>query len=167
MHIDYKNLDANQLKAMVLLRKRIEQEHARGSFMRFVKAMWPEFVQGQHHIKIAEQFQKFLTGKNQRLIVNMPPRHTKSEFASFLFPAWMMGQNTRLKIIQATHTGELAIRFGRKIRNLMNTREYKGLFPDVHSEQITKRRDDGKLTLEVSITQQVWVVQLLVVVLIY
>ena len=41
MHIDYKNLDANQLKAMVLLRKRIEQEHARGSFMRFVKAMWP------------------------------------------------------------------------------------------------------------------------------
>jgi predicted phage terminase large subunit-like protein len=131
MHIDYSKLDANQLKAMVLLRKRIEQEHARGNFMRFVKAVWPEFVEGQHHIKIAEQFQKFLTGKNQRLIVNMPPRHTKSEFASFLFPAWMMGQNPRLKIIQATHTGELAIRFGRKIRNLMNTREYKGVFPDV------------------------------------
>lgn len=131
MHIDYSKLDANQLKAMVLLRKRIEQEHARGNFMRFVKAVWPEFVEGQHHIKIAEQFQKFLTGKNQRLIVNMPPRHTKSEFASFLFPAWMMGQNPRLKIIQATHTGELAIRFGRKVRNLMNTKEYKGIFPDV------------------------------------
>src|SRR5210317_2472671 len=131
MHIDYSKLDANQLKAMVLLRKRIEQEHARGNFMRFVKPVWPEFVEGQHHIKIAEQFQKFLTGKNQRLIVNMPPRHTKSEFASFLFPAWMMGQNPRLKIIQATHTGELAIRFGRKVRNLMNTKEYKGIFPDV------------------------------------
>ena len=131
MRIDYKNLDANQLKAMVLLRRKVEQENARANFMGFVKSMWPEFVEGPHHIKIAQKFQKFLTGKNQRLIVNMPPRHTKSEFASFLFPAWMIGQNPRLKIIQATHTGELAIRFGRKVRNLMNTKEYKGVFPDV------------------------------------
>jgi predicted phage terminase large subunit-like protein len=131
MRIDYKNLDANQLKAMVLLRRKVEQENARANFMGFVKSMWPEFVEGPHHVKIAEKFQKFLTGKNQRLIVNMPPRHTKSEFASFLFPAWMIGQNPRLKIIQATHTGELAIRFGRKVRNLMNTKEYKGVFPDV------------------------------------
>ena len=132
MHIDYSKLDPNQLKAMVLLRRRIEQEGARGNFMRFVKAVWPEFVEGPHHIKIAEKLQDFLTGKNKRLIVNMPPRHTKSEFASFLFPAWMMGQNPRLKIIQATHTGELAIRFGRKVRNLMNTKEYRGIFPDVN-----------------------------------
>ena len=131
MRIDYKNLDANQLKAMVLLRRKVEQENARANFMGFVKSMWPEFVEGPHHIKIAQKFQKFLTGKNQRLIVNMPPRHTKSEFASFLFPAWMIGQNPRLKIIQAPHTGELAIRFGRKVRNLMNTKEYKGVFPDV------------------------------------
>jgi predicted phage terminase large subunit-like protein len=131
MRIDYENLDANQLKAMVLLRRKVEQENARANFMGFVKSMWPEFVEGPHHIKIAQKFQKFLTGKNQRLIVNMPPRHTKSEFASFLFPAWMIGQNPRLKIIQATHTGELAIRFGRKVRNLMNTKEYKGVFPDV------------------------------------
>lgn len=131
MRIDYKNLDANQLKAMVLLRRKVEQENARANFMGFVRSMWPEFVEGPHHVKIAEKFQKFLTGKNQRLIVNMPPRHTKSEFASFLFPAWMIGQNPRLKIIQATHTGELAIRFGRKVRNLMNTKEYKGVFPDV------------------------------------
>ena len=61
----------------------------------------------------------------------MPPRHTKSEFASYLFPAWMMGINPRLKIIQATHTGELAVRFGRKIRNLMNSKEYKRIFPGV------------------------------------
>ena len=131
MRIDYENLDANQLKAMVLLRRKVEQENARANFMGFVKSMWPEFVEGPHHIKIAQKFQKFLTGKNQRLIVNMPPRHTKSEFASFLFPAWMIGQKPRLKIIQATHTGELAIRFGRKVRNLMNTKEYKGVFPDV------------------------------------
>ena len=42
MRIDYKNLDANQLKAMVLLRRKVEQENARANFMGFVKSMWPE-----------------------------------------------------------------------------------------------------------------------------
>ena len=54
----------------------------------------------------------------------MPPRHTKSEFASYLLPAWMVGRNPKLKIIQATHTGELAIRFGRKAKNLIDSEEY-------------------------------------------
>jgi predicted phage terminase large subunit-like protein len=129
--MDYKNLDAAQLKAMVLLRQKIEQEGARTNFMRFVKAVWPEFVKGPHHEKTSEKFQNFSTEKGCRLIINMPPRHTKSEFASYLFPAWMMGINPRLKIIQATHTGELAVRFGRKIRNLMNSKEYKRIFPGV------------------------------------
>ncbi len=127
----YKTLDKEQLKAMVLLRQKIEQEGARTNFMRFVKAVWPEFVEGPHHLRTSEKFQKFSTDKACRLIINMPPRHTKSEFASYLFPAWMMGLNPKLKIIQATHTGELAVRFGRKIRNLMNTKEYKRIFPGV------------------------------------
>ena len=52
----------------------------------------------------------------------MPPRHTKSEFASYLLPAWMVGRDPKLKIIQATHTAELAIRFGRKAKNLIDQR---------------------------------------------
>lgn len=130
-HMSYENLDMQQLKAMVLLRQKQEQEFARANFMSFVKAVWPEFVEGPHHLRTSEQFQKFAADKAQRLIINMPPRHTKSEFASYLFPAWMMGLNPRLKIIQATHTGELAVRFGRKIRNLMNSKEYKRIFPNV------------------------------------
>tara|TARA_R110000744_G_scaffold119733_6_gene223244 strand:+ start:104 stop:1573 length:1470 start_codon:yes stop_codon:yes gene_type:complete len=129
--MEYKKLDNQQLKAMVVLRQKIEQEGARGDFMKFVKSVWPEFVEGPHHLRTSEKFQKFSTNKACRLIINMPPRHTKSEFASYLFPAWMMGLNPRLKIIQATHTGELAVRFGRKIRNLMNSREYKRIFPGV------------------------------------
>ena len=129
--MEYKKLDNQQLKAMVVLRQKIEQEGARGDFMKFVKSVWPEFVEGPHHLRTSEKFQKFSTDKACRLIINMPPRHTKSEFASYLFPAWMMGLNPRLKIIQATHTGELAVRFGRKIRNLMNSREYKRIFPGV------------------------------------
>ena len=67
----------------------------------------------------------------------MPPRHTKSEFASYLLPAWMVGRNPKLKIIQATHTGELAIRFGRKAKNLIDSDHYKKIFS-------TKLQEDSK-----------------------
>ena len=97
-------------------------------FMAFVKHVWPEFIEGAHHKKIAEKFNLIAEGKLKRLIINMPPRHTKSEFASFLLPAWMVGRKPKLKIIQSTHTTELAIRFGRKAKNLMDTQEYKEVF---------------------------------------
>ena len=66
----------------------------------------------------------WLQGKIKRLIINMPPRHTKSEFASYLLPAWMIGKNPKLKIIQATHTADLAIDFGRKTKNLVDEDKY-------------------------------------------
>ena len=79
--------------------------------------MWPEFIEGRHHKEIADKFNKIASGKIKRLIINMPPRHTKSEFASFL-PSGMDGWyvNQILKIIQTTHTTELALRFGRKAK---------------------------------------------------
>ena len=104
---------------------------AKENFLDFVKAVWPEFISGYHHKKIAEKFQQLKDKKLKRLIVNMPPRHTKSEFASYLLPAWIMGHAPKTKIIQATHTGELAFRFGRKVRNLMDHEDYKRVFKDV------------------------------------
>ena len=74
-------------------------------FLSFVKHIWPDFIQGDHHLIVAKKFNDLATGKTKRLIVNMPPRHTKSEFASSLLPAWMIGRNPKLKIIQTTHTG--------------------------------------------------------------
>ena len=96
--------------------ERIESCHE--SFLDFVKAMWPEFITGKHHQIIAEKLERVANGELKRLIINMPPRHTKSEFASYLFPAWMIGKNPNMKIIQATHTTELAVGFGRKVKNL-------------------------------------------------
>jgi predicted phage terminase large subunit-like protein len=101
---------------------------AREDFMSFVKCAWPEFIEGAHHRIIAKKFNDLAEGKINRLIVNMPPRHTKSEFASFLLPAWMVGRNPKLKIIQVTHTGELAIRFGRKAKHLIDSDEYRKIF---------------------------------------
>ena len=104
------------------------QNLAKQDFLSFVKCVWPEFIEGSHHRHIAKKFNKLATGEIKRLIVNMPPRHTKSEFASYLLPAWMVGRNPKLKIIQATHTGELAIRFGRKAKNLIDSQEYAKIF---------------------------------------
>ena len=99
------------------------------NFLSFVKYVWPEFIEGSHHKIINKKFNDLAEGKIKRLIINMPPRHTKSEFASYLLPAWMIGKNPKLKIIQATHTADLAIDFGRKTKNLVDEPRYRELFP--------------------------------------
>jgi len=105
------------------------QSRAKRNFIDFAKYVWPEAILGNHHQKMASAFDRIANGTLKRLIVNMAPRHTKSEFSSYLLPAFIMGRGPRTKIIQATHTGELAVRFGRKVRNLMDSDSYKQLFP--------------------------------------
>ena len=100
----------------------------KSDFLSFVKHVWPEFIEGSHHKKIANKFNDLAEGKIKRLIINMPPRHTKSEFASFLLPAWMVGKNPKLKIIQSTNTTELSVRFGRKAKQLIDSEEYQQFF---------------------------------------
>ena len=107
------------------------REKAQDSFMPFVKHVYDGFIEGSHHKRVAKLFEKLAITPGSRIIVNMPPRHTKSEFASYLLPAWLIGKNPALKIIQTTHTAELAVRFGRKVRNLMEMKEYQDIFPDV------------------------------------
>ena len=97
-------------------------------FLSFVQYVWPDFIQGSHHRIINKKFNDLAKGKIKRLIINMPPRHTKSEFASYLLPAWMIGKNPKLKIIQATHTADLAIDFGRKTKNLVDDSDYQQVF---------------------------------------
>ena len=113
------SLDTNTLK--LILRKSLveRQEKGQKDFLQFVKMVWPEFVQGHHHKVYAEKLNRVANGELKRLIVNMPPRHTKSEFASHLFPAFFMGRHPKAKLIQTTHTGELSIRFGRKTKKLL------------------------------------------------
>ena len=128
----YEKYSDEELRLMLAIGLKDDNEKAATSFMHFVKKVWPEFIDGYHHNVLAKKFEEIAAGKLKRLIVNMPPRHTKSEFASYLFPAWLMGQKPKTKIIQATHTAELSYRFGRKMRNLMNDEEYLKIFKDVH-----------------------------------
>ena len=103
----------------------------RNNFMPFVEKMWPGFIGGRHHKIMAEKFEAIAEGTLKRLIICMPPRHSKSEMGSFLFPAWFLGKYPGKKIIQASHTAELAVGFGRKVRNLVDTDAYKEVFPEL------------------------------------
>ena len=104
---------------------------AQDKFIPFVKEVWPTFIAGRHHAKMADAFERVARGECKRLIINMPPRHTKSEFASYLLPAWFLGKYPGKKIIQCSHTAELAVGFGRKVRNLVDTETYHNIFPDL------------------------------------
>ena len=122
------NVRAQYKRFKVMHAEKKIQRKAKDDFMSFTKAVWPEFIEGAHHRVIAQKFNDLANKKINRLIINMPPRHTKSEFASYLLPAWMVGRNPKLKIIQATHTGELAVRFGRKAKTLIDSEEYSKIF---------------------------------------
>jgi len=135
------------------------REQAREEFMPFVHHVYDGFIEGRHHRIIAEKLEEVAQGKLKRLIVNMPPRHSKSEFASYLMPAWFLGRNPKLKIIQATHNTELAVRFGRKVRDLIDTSDYSTVFPDTKLKSDDKAAGSGEHPLVESILPLVWVLQ--------
>jgi predicted phage terminase large subunit-like protein len=112
-------------------RRSATQDKAKTDFMAYVNYVWPNFIHGRHHVKMARAFERVARGEVKRLIINMPPRHTKSEFASYLLPSWFLGLFPGKKIIQTSHTAELAVGFGRKVRNLVDSDAYKDIFPEL------------------------------------
>ena len=115
-----------------------DKELAQEKFLPFVERVWPSFIAGRHHAKMAAAFEEVANGTCKRLIINMPPRHTKSEFASYLLPAWFLGKFPGKKIIETAHTAELAVGFGRKVRNLVDSEAYKSIFPNVGLQSDSK-----------------------------
>jgi len=107
-------------------------------FMPFVEEVWPTFIAGRHHGRMASAFERVANGDCKRLIINMPPRHTKSEFASYLLPAWFLGKYPHKKVIQTSHTAELAVGFGRKVRNLVDKDIYTKIFPGLGLQSDSK-----------------------------
>ena len=137
-----RTLPSAEQREMLDLIERLEaaksREETSQRFLRFVKKMWPAFIEGSHHSIMADAFERVVAGKLKRLIINMPPRHTKSEFASYLLPAWFLGRYPEKKVIQTAHTAELAVGFGRKVRNLVGDEDYQKVFPGVSLRQDSK-----------------------------
>jgi len=133
--------EASKFQILQDLEKRwqlLEKEKSQTTFIGFVNKVWPEFISGRHHKIMANAFERVVSGECKRLIINMPPRHTKSEFASYLLPAWFLGKYPNKKVIQSSNTGELAVGFGRKVRNLVDSETYKSIFPNLELQQDSK-----------------------------
>src|SRR5262245_10012581 len=112
-----------------------DPRQAREQFLPFVRNVWPEFIYGGHHQIMTDAYVRIARGELKRVIINLPPRHTKSKFASVLFPAWYLGRHPDEKILECSHTASLAQDFGRELRNLVATPEYRAIFPELKLSQ--------------------------------
>lgn len=106
-----------------------KRQLARTDMIEFAKSVYPGFKVGPHHKKLAKLFTRVINGDCKRLIINIAPRMGKSEFSSYLFPAFFLGNFPEQKIIMATHTAGLSEDFGRRVRNLIDSDDYIDLFP--------------------------------------
>lgn len=117
---------------------RIKRNAAQGGLLDFVKAVYPNYMVGAHHKRLAKLLEEAINGDKKRIIVNIAPRMGKSELVSYLFPAWFLGHHPDKKIIMATHTADLSTTFGRRVRDLVGSPEYRGVFPNVTLNQDAK-----------------------------
>jgi len=113
------------------LSNRKENEKAYNDLIAFCKRMQPDYKVGRHHRRLADMLMAIERGEKDRICVNIPPRHGKSQLVSIMFPAWFLGRNPNKKVMMVSHTTDLAVDFGRKVRNLINTDEYRSIFPTV------------------------------------
>jgi predicted phage terminase large subunit-like protein len=132
---------AEKMRVMELLdeyTRRRQSLKCRESFAEFIRAVYPNYLFGAHHLKLISLFEAVARGEKKRIIVNIAPRHGKSELISYLAPAWFLGNFPQKKVIMASHTADLAVDFGRKVRNLVSEDTYKTVFPTVSLQQDSK-----------------------------
>ena len=110
--------------------RRVKLYKAANSMLGFAHSIYPGFKEGPHHRKLSKLFQDVVENKRRRVIINIAPRMGKSEFSSYLFPAYFLGKYPDKKVIMGTHTAGLSEDFGRRIRNLIVSDEYKAIFPN-------------------------------------
>ena len=113
-------------------------EKRQETFLEFIDHVYPGYKVGNHHRRLAKIFEAIANGEKKRVIVNIAPRHGKSELISYLAPAWFLGKYPHKKIIMASHTADLAVNFGRRVRNLVGSDAYKDVFPDVELQADSK-----------------------------
>ena len=133
--------ERDRQKSLLLLKqyqKEVTQKKVKANFLDFIKHVYPDYKVGAHHARLAKLFEEIAQGKRKRVIVNIAPRHGKSELISYLAPAWFLGNHPAKKVIMASHTADLAVNFGRRVRNLVGSDAYKDIFPDISLQADSK-----------------------------
>lgn len=110
----------------------LSRRKARESFPHYCAYRLPEdHTMAEHHVLLADALNRVEKGEIDRLLVMMPPGSAKSTYGSVYFPEYFTGRNPQLSVIAASHTSELAERFGRRVRNGVDDVQFKALFPNV------------------------------------
>jgi len=113
------------------LAERRANQLAHDDLIEFCKRMQSDFIVGKHHRLLADMLMSIERGDKDRICVNIPPRHGKSNLVSIMYPAWFLGRNPNKKVMMVSHTTDLAVDFGRKVRNMIASDEYSAIFPTV------------------------------------
>ena len=135
LHANLHLLKADELTEVLAALEELERRKLAQSrhddLIEFCKAMDPNFKVGRHTRRLGDLLMKMERGEEDRIGVSMPPRHGKSQMVSIYFPAWYLGRNPDKKVLMVSHTGDLAVDFGRKVRNIVDCDTYKEIFPAV------------------------------------
>lgn len=131
-----KDFSPDAIASQLLARRR-----ARESLIGFTEYTYPRYRTAPHHRLIAKQLERVarkdpITGKREvdRLMLFVPPRHGKSELASKRFPAWYLGHFPEDQLISVSAEASLAADFGRDVRNLLDSNDYRALFKTTLAE---------------------------------
>ena len=136
-HMTEKEQQRN-LQLLKEYKQQITKDRGSKQFLDFIKHVYPNYIIGDHHRRLAQLFEDIANGKKKRIIVNIAPRHGKSELISYLAPAWFLGKHPAKKVIMASHTADLAVNFGRRVRNLVGSDAYKDVFPNIELQADSK-----------------------------
>jgi len=136
-HMTEKEQQRN-LQLLKEYKQQITKDRGSKQFLDFIKHVYPNYIIGDHHRRLAQLFEDIAEGKKKRIIVNIAPRHGKSELISYLAPAWFLGKHPAKKVIMASHTADLAVNFGRRVRNLVGSDAYKDVFPNIELQADSK-----------------------------
>jgi len=138
--------------ALTAARRMLACMKAKDELIEFVRLMMPDpndpdnvllsRYDAQHfHRLLAEALEQLEKGEMPRLIIIMPPRHGKSQLASWAFLAWYMGRNPFNSAILASYNEELATEAGSKVREYMLSPMYRQVFPGCHLRKGSKAVD--------------------------
>ena len=122
---------AEVLESLEELERRKTSKNCYDDLIAFCVYMDPNYKVGKHHRRLADLLMAMERGDEDRIGVSIPPRHGKSQLVSIFFPAWYLGRNPSKQVLMVSHTADLAVDFGRKVRNLVGSDAYKEVFPNV------------------------------------
>ena len=129
-----KNIDRKALEQELLKR---EAEELSGDFRKFVEAAWPlvepgvPFMGGFHVDAICEHLQACAERKILRLLINVPPRHSKSTLCSVLFNAWVWTHAPQERFLSGSYSLQLATNDSVKTRRVVTSDWYRARWPHV------------------------------------